>query len=100
MSHKYKGKQSNNIHRQKLSKIQNNRKIEKSLQVAQKRGTKILQVPNPADPLKSSNREKSIKAGFVLLRLLAPEAENHGMENLQSLDFAKPEIGYPQIDIL
>jgi len=44
----------------KGSKIQNNRKIEKSLQVAQKRGTKILQVPNPANPLKSSNREKSV----------------------------------------
>jgi hypothetical protein len=39
MSQKDKGKQSNNIHRQKCSKIQNNRKIEKSLQVAQKRGT-------------------------------------------------------------
>jgi hypothetical protein len=60
MSQKYKGKQSNNIHRQKHSKIQNNRKIEKSLQVAQKRGLEILQVPNPADPLKSSNREKSV----------------------------------------
>jgi len=60
MSQKYKGKQSNNIHRQKLSKIQNNRRIEKSLQVAQKRGTKILQVPNPADPLKSSSGEKSV----------------------------------------
>jgi len=47
MSQKYKGKQTNNIHRQKLSKIQSNRKIEKSLQVAQKRGTKILQVSNP-----------------------------------------------------
>jgi hypothetical protein len=55
-----RGKQSNNIHRQKCSKIQNNRKIETSLLVAQKRGTKILQVPNPADPLKSSNREKSV----------------------------------------
>jgi hypothetical protein len=47
MSQKYKGKQSNNIHRQKLSKIQCNRKIEKSLQVAQKRGTLVLQVSNP-----------------------------------------------------
>jgi len=47
MSQKNKGKQSNNIHRQKLSKIQSNRKIEKSLQVAQKRGTKVLQVSNP-----------------------------------------------------
>jgi hypothetical protein len=100
MSQKYKGKQSNNIHRQKLSKIQNNRKIEKSLQVAQKRGTEILQVPNPADPLKSSNEEKSVKARFVLLRLLAPEAGNHGLKYLQSLDFAKPETGYLQIDIL
>jgi hypothetical protein len=61
VSQKDKGKQSNNIHKQKRSKIQNNRKIEKSLQVAQKRGTKkILQVPNPADPLKSSNEEKSV----------------------------------------
>jgi hypothetical protein len=55
-----KGKQSNNIHKKKRSKIQNNRKIEKSLQVAQKRGAEILQVPNPADPLKSSNEEKSV----------------------------------------
>jgi hypothetical protein len=29
--------------------------------VAQKRGTKILQVPNPADPLKSCNGEKAYK---------------------------------------
>jgi hypothetical protein len=28
------------------------------------------------------------------------EARNHGLKNLQSLDFAKPETGYPQIDIL
>jgi hypothetical protein len=47
MSQKDKGKQSNNIHRQKLSKIQSNRKIEKSLQVAQKIGTEVLQVSNP-----------------------------------------------------
>jgi hypothetical protein len=47
MSQKYKGKQSNNIYRQKLSKSQSNRRIEKSLQVAQKRGTEILQVSNP-----------------------------------------------------
>jgi hypothetical protein len=60
MSQKDKGKQSNNIHKQKRSKIQNNRKIEKSLQVAQKRGTEILQVSNPADPLKSINGEKSV----------------------------------------
>jgi hypothetical protein len=39
MSLNDKGKQSNNIHRKKRSKIQNNGKIEKSLQVAQKRGT-------------------------------------------------------------
>jgi hypothetical protein len=45
--------------------------------MAQKRGTKILQVPNPADPLKSSNREKDVqKIGFVLLWLLAPNAGN------------------------
>jgi hypothetical protein len=68
--------------------------------VAQKRGTKILQVPNPADPLKSSNGEKSVKARFVLLRLLALEARNHGLKNLQLLVFARPEPGYPQIDIL
>jgi len=70
--------------------------------VAQKRGTKILQVPNPVDPLKASNREKSVqKAIFLLLWLLAPEARNHRLEKkLQSLDFAKPETGYPQIDIL
>jgi hypothetical protein len=60
MSQKYKGKQSNNIYRQKLSKIQNDRKIEKSLQVAQKSGTEILQVANPANQLTSTNREKSI----------------------------------------
>lgn len=66
MSQKYKGKQSNNIHRQKLSKIQSNRRIEKSLQATQKRGTEILQVPNPTDPLKSSNEERSVTAGFVL----------------------------------
>jgi hypothetical protein len=41
------------------------------------RGTKILQVPNPADSLKASDGERSEhKAGFVLLRLLAPEAGN------------------------
>jgi hypothetical protein len=44
----------------KRSKILIDRKLEKSLQVARKRGTKILQVSNPADPLKSSNREKSV----------------------------------------
>jgi len=60
MSQKDKGKQSNNIRRQKRSKIQNNMKIEKSLQVAQKKGIEILQVSNPADPLKSSNGEKSV----------------------------------------
>jgi hypothetical protein len=100
MSQKNKGKQSNNIRRQKLSKIQNKRKIEKSLQVAQKRGTEILQVSNPTNPLKSSNGEKSVTAGFVQLWLLAPKAGNHGLKNLQSLDCAKPELGYPQIDIL
>jgi hypothetical protein len=84
----------------KLSKIQNDREIEKSLQVAQKRGTEILQVPNPANPLKSSSGEKSVKAGFVLLRLLAQEAGNNELKILQSLDFAKPETCYPQIDIL
>jgi hypothetical protein len=69
--------------------------------VAKKRRTKILQVPNPADPLKSQSGEKVVqKAGFVLLQLLDLEARNHGLENLQSLDFAKPEPGYPQIDIL
>jgi hypothetical protein len=95
------GKQSNNIRRQKHSKILNNRKLEKSLQVAQKRGPKILQVPNPTDPLKSSNGEKTVfKAGFVLLRLIAQEDGNHGLKILQSLDFARPEPGYPQIDIL
>jgi hypothetical protein len=40
--------------------MQNKKEIEKSLQVAQKRGTKILQIPNPADPLKSSSGEKSV----------------------------------------
>jgi len=51
--------------------------------------------------MKASNGKKFIqKAGFVLLRLLAPEAGNHGLKNLQSLDFAKPKPGYPQIDIL
>jgi hypothetical protein len=41
------GKQSNNIHKQKRSKIQNNRKVEKRLHMAQKKGTEILQVSNP-----------------------------------------------------
>jgi hypothetical protein len=60
MSLQDKGKQSIwNPQTNKRSKILNNRKIEKSLQVAQKRGTKILQVPNPPDPLKSSNGEKN-----------------------------------------
>jgi hypothetical protein len=69
--------------------------------VAQKRGTKILQVPNLADPLKSSNGEKAVqKARFVLLRLLPLEARNHGQKNLQSLVFEKPEPGFSQIDIL
>jgi hypothetical protein len=36
MSQNDKGKRSNNIHRQKRSKIQNNRKVEKRLQMAQK----------------------------------------------------------------
>jgi len=36
MSQKDNGKRSNNIHRQKRSKIQNNRKVEKRLQMAQK----------------------------------------------------------------
>jgi hypothetical protein len=86
VSQKDNGKQSNNIHRQKRSKIQNNRKIKKSLQVAQKRGTEIIQVLNPPDPLKSSNGEKSIKkAGFVLLRLLAQEAGNHGLKTFNLL---------------
>jgi hypothetical protein len=58
--------------------------------VAPKKGTKILQVPNPVDPLKSSNEEKAVqKPGFVLLQLLAPEVGNHGLKNLQSLDFGK-----------
>jgi hypothetical protein len=49
--------------------------------VAQKRGTKILQVPNPTDPLKASDGEKSVqKAGFVLLWLLAPEVGNHRLK--------------------
>jgi hypothetical protein len=68
--------------------------------VAQKKGTEILQVPDPADPLKSSNGEKSVKVGFVLLRLLTQKAGNHELKILQSLNFAKPETGYLQIDIL
>jgi hypothetical protein len=69
--------------------------------VAKKRGTKILQVPNPADALKLSNEEKAIQMpGFVLLRLLDLEAGNHRLKNLESLDFAKPKTNYPQIDIL
>jgi hypothetical protein len=36
MSQKDKGKRSNNIHRQKRSKIQNKRKVEKRLQMAEK----------------------------------------------------------------
>jgi hypothetical protein len=86
MSQKYKGKQSNNIHRQKRSKILINKKLEKSLKVAQKRETKILQVPKPADPLKSSNEEKTVlKDGFVLLRLLDQEAKNHGLKTFNLL---------------
>jgi hypothetical protein len=101
MSRQDKGKQSIQNPQTKHSKIQINRKIEKSLQVAQKRGTKILQVPNPADPLKSSSGEKAVqKAGFLLLQLLDLETGNHGLKNLQSLDIAKPKPGYPQIDIL
>jgi hypothetical protein len=54
--------------------------------VAQKRGTKILQVPNLADPLKSSNGEKIVfKAGFVLLRLLTQEARNLGLKTFNLL---------------
>jgi hypothetical protein len=69
--------------------------------VAQKKGTKNLQVPIPADPLKSSNGEKSVQmAVFVLLQLLVLKAGNHGLKNLHSLDFAKPKTGYSQIDIL
>jgi len=65
------------------------------------RNKTILLVPNPADPLKSSSGEKAVqKAGFELLRLLDLEAGNHGLKNLQSLDFTKPETGYLQIDIL
>jgi hypothetical protein len=68
--------------------------------VAQKKGTKILQVPNPAEPLRASNREKSVqKAGFVLLLLLILASRNHRLKYLYSLDFAKPKTGYPQIDI-
>jgi hypothetical protein len=71
------------IHRQKHSKIQNNRKIEKSLQVAQKRGTKILQAPNPAEPLRASNKEKSVqKAGYVLLFLPISTSRGHRLKNL------------------
>jgi hypothetical protein len=68
--------------------------------VAQKRGIENLQVRGPTYPLKSSNGEKSVKAGFVLLWLLAQEPGNHKLKNIQSIDFAKPETGYPQIDIL
>jgi hypothetical protein len=86
VSQEDKGKQSKNIHRQKRSKIQINRKIEKSLQVAQKRGTKLLQVPNPADPLKLRNGEKTVlKVGFVLLPLLAQEVGNHGPKTFNLL---------------
>jgi hypothetical protein len=59
MSQKDKDKRNNNIHRQKCSKIQNNRKVEKCLQMAQKE-EKILQVRNPADLLKSSNGEQTV----------------------------------------
>jgi hypothetical protein len=76
-------------------------KLEKCLEVAQKRGIKILQVPNLVDPPKSSNGEKTVlKVGFVLLRLLAPETGNHGLKNLQSLDFVRAKPSYSQIDIL
>jgi hypothetical protein len=69
--------------------------------VAQKRRTKILQVPNPANPLKSSSGEKAVqKARFVLLRLLDLEAGDHGLKNFQFLYFANPETDYPQIDII
>jgi hypothetical protein len=70
----------------------NNQKFVKQLI---ERGTKILQVPNPANPLKASDGERSVyKAGFVLLRLLALEAGNHRLKILESLDLAKSEIGY------
>jgi hypothetical protein len=39
--------------------------MEKSLQMAQKRGTKILLVPNPDDPLKSSNGKKIHTKGWI-----------------------------------
>jgi hypothetical protein len=75
MSQQDKGKQSIENYKQKHSKIQNNR----------------------------NNREESAsgqKAGFVLLRLL-PGIKNHRLKKkIQSLDFAKTEIGYSQIDIL
>jgi hypothetical protein len=96
MSQKFKGKQSNNIHRQKLSKIQNKRKIEKSCKWPKREEHKSSKYQ-----ILLIHREKSVpEVGFVLLRLLAQEAGNHGLKNLQSLDFAKPKTGYPQIDIL
>jgi len=52
MSQKDKGKRSNNIHRQKRSKIQNNRKVEKRLQMAQKREehkSSKYQIPRPLE---------------------------------------------------
>jgi hypothetical protein len=69
MSQKYKGKQSNNIHKQKLSKIQNDRKIEKSLQVAQKRGNKsskyqiprLLEIEHSTSTIVSFPKDASIK---------------------------------------
>jgi hypothetical protein len=36
----------------------------------------------------------------VLLQLLALEAEQPWIKNLQSLEFAKPETDHPQIEIL
>jgi len=81
--------QKKNVLKSKITGI-----IEKSLQVAQKRGTKILKVPNPADPLKASNREESVqKVESVLLRLLASEAGNHRIKKkLKSLDLAKLKL--------
>jgi hypothetical protein len=61
----------------------NNQKFVKQLI---ERGTKILKVPNPADPLKARDGEISVhKARFVLLRLLSPEAGNHRLKNFSHL---------------
>jgi hypothetical protein len=61
----------------------NNQKFVKQLI---EEGTKIIHVPNPDDPLKPSDRERSVQlAGFMLLRLLALQAGYHRLKTFSRL---------------